>query len=96
MIILALRLLLSAPVESSLYSSGRSGPEAAGGPVRQITASSSGGTFWGMSSLEHYRAIKFATKHTEMISSMCHGVRLVLLIPKLFLFSILDLAKLCL
>ena len=42
------------------------------------------------------RAIEFATKHNEVISTMCHGVRLALLIPKLFLFLILDLAKLCL
>ena len=32
------------------------------------------------------RAIKFATKHNEVISTMCHGVRLALLIPKQFLF----------
>ena len=32
------------------------------------------------------KAIKFATKHNEVISTMCHGVRLALLIPKLFLF----------
>ena len=42
------------------------------------------------------KAIKIPTKHTMMISTMCHDVRLALLIPKLFLFSILDLAKLCL
>ncbi len=39
------------------------------------------------------RVIKFPTKHNEVISTMCHGVRLALLIPKLFLFSILDLAN---
>ena len=43
----------------------------------------------------HGRAIKFATRHTEVISTMCHGERLALLILKLFLFKILDLAKLC-
>ena len=32
------------------------------------------------------KAIKLPTKHNEVISSMCHGVRLALLIPKLFLF----------
>ena len=32
------------------------------------------------------RAIIFPTKYTEMISTMCHGVRLALLIPKQFLF----------
>ena len=42
------------------------------------------------------RAITFPTKYTEMISTMCHGVRLALLIPKQFLFKIFDLAKLCL
>ena len=42
------------------------------------------------------RAIKFPTKYTEIISTMCHGVRLTLLLPKQFRFSILDLAKLCL
>ena len=47
-------------------------------------------------SLHTSRDIKFATKHTEVVSSMCHGVRLALLIPKMFLFSILDLAKQCL
>ena len=42
------------------------------------------------------REITKSTEHRMMISTMCHGVRLALLIPKLFLFSILDLAKLCL
>ena len=32
------------------------------------------------------KAIKFPTKHNEVISTMNHGVRLALLIPKLFLF----------
>ena len=41
------------------------------------------------------KAIKFPTKHNEVISTMCHCVRLALLIPKLYLFSFLDLAKLC-
>ena len=47
-------------------------------------------------SYRYSRAITFATKHSEMISTMWHGVRLALLILKQFLFSILDLAKLCL
>ena len=32
------------------------------------------------------KAIKFPTKHNEVISTICHGVRLALLIPKQFLF----------
>ena len=46
---------------------------------------------WGMGA----KAIKFPTKHNEGISTLCHGVKLALLIPKLFSFLILDLAKLC-
>ena len=30
------------------------------------------------------KAIKLATKHNEVISTMCHGVSLALLISKLF------------
>ena len=32
------------------------------------------------------KAIKYATKHNKVICTMCHGVRLALLIPKQFLF----------
>ena len=39
------------------------------------------------------RAIKFPTNHTEMTSTMCHGVGLAHLILKYFFFSIWDLAK---
>ena len=37
---------------------------------------------------EYLKAIKWPTKYIEMISTTRHGVRLALLIPKLFLAAL--------